>query len=81
MEELDGALFRVPELVDHRAAFDGQLTSEARVLDPGAEARICRAAGELYPGLQIRVHTTVCRPEDRPMYPGKRQLLRHPGTV
>ena len=81
MEELDGALFRVPELVDHRASFDGQLTIEARVLDPGAEAQLCHAAGELYPELQIRVHTTVCRPEDRPMYPGKRQLLRHPGTV
>lgn len=74
MEELDSLLFRVPELVDHRASFDGRLIIEARTLCSGLEAKLRSAAKARYPDLQIQVHTSVCQLSDRPMYPGKRYL-------
>ena len=74
MEELDSVLFRIPELVDHRASFDGRLIIEARTLCSGLEAKLRSAAKALYPDLQIQVHTSVCQLSDRPMYPGKRYL-------
>ena len=75
MEELDSVLFRIPELVDHRASFDGRLIIEARTLWSGLEAKLRSAAKARYPDLQIQVHTSVCQLSDRPMYPGKRYLL------
>ena len=75
MEALDSRLFHIPALADYRASFDGGLRLEARVLNPGSEARICRAAKELYPELQLQVHASVCQPADRPMYPGKRHVM------
>ena len=75
MEELDSVLFRIPELIDHRASFDGRLTIEARTLRAGLEAKLRSAAKARYPDLQIQVHTSVCQLSDRPMYPGKRYLL------
>ena len=74
IEELDSKLFQIPTLVDYRASFDGRLRIEARVLDAGSEEQICSAAKELYPELQIEVHTSDCRLSDRPMYPGKRHV-------
>ena len=75
IEALDSELFRHPGLIDYRASFDGRLNLEARVLEPGAEAQLCNAAGALYPHLQIEVHASVCQPSDRPMYPGKRHII------
>ena len=74
MEELDSVLFRIPELIDHRASFDGRLIIEARMLCSGLEAKLRSAAKARYPDLQIQVHTSVCQLSDRPMYPGKRYL-------
>lgn len=75
MEELDSKLFHNKALVDYRASFDGRLTIDARVLNPGSEAQLCSTAGELYPHLQVQVHTSACRRSDRPMYPGKRHIV------
>ena len=75
MEALDSKLFHISTLTDYRASFDGRLNIEARVLEPGAEAQLCNAAGALYPHLQIEVHASVCQPSDRPMYPGKRHIV------
>ena len=76
IEELDSKLFRIPELVDYRASFDGQLTIETRMLDVGAERQIYSAARSLYPDLQIEVHASVCQLSDRPMYLGKRHIVQ-----
>ena len=76
IEELDSALFGIPALVDYRASFDGQLTIEARTLCAGQEEQLCSAAKGRYPDLQICVHATLCLPSDRPMYLGKRHIVR-----
>ena len=75
IEDLDSKLFEIGELVDYRAAFDGQLTIEARTLTGGMEGQIRGAIKALYPDLQIAVHTSLCRLSDRPMYLGKRHIV------
>lgn len=76
IEALDSGLFRIPELVDYRASFDGQLNIEARTLCKGQETQIYNAAKALYPDLQIEVLTSLCRHSDRPMYLGKRCIVQ-----
>ena len=76
MEELDSSLFRIPELVDYRASFDGQLTLEARMLAPGLETQIYHAAKAMHPDLRIRVCVSASQPSDRPMYLGKRHIVQ-----
>ena len=74
IEELDSALFRIPELVDYRVSFSGALTIEAKTRSTGMEQEICRAAKSLYPDMQISVCTSLCQRSDRPVYSGKRYL-------
>ena len=76
IEELDSKLFRIPELVDYRVSFDGGLTIEARTLCEDLKKQIYDAAKEIYPDLQIHVHTSFCQPSDRPMYLGKRHIVQ-----
>ena len=76
IEELDGQLLRIPELVDYRASFDGKLTIEARTLCEGVQRQIYDGAKEIYPELQINVHSSLCRQSDRPMYLGKRHIVQ-----
>ena len=73
--ELDSALFRIPELVDYRAAWDGKLAIDAYGDIPSKEA-VLMAVKELYP--QEKVCISVC-PTDaaqRPVYLGKRHIIR-----
>jgi len=74
--ELDSILFRIPKLADYRAAFDGHLSIEARVLDSELDTQISCAAKMLYPDLQIQVSASVCQLSDRPMYLGKRHIVQ-----
>lgn len=76
IEDLDSACFRIEGLVDHRASLDGSLTIEARTVCPGLEARIHDAVTSLYADLEVVVHASLCRHSDRPMYMGKRHILR-----
>ena len=76
IEELDSKLFHIPELVDYRASFDGKLTIEARTLCEGVQRQIYDEAKEIYPELQINVHSSLCRQSDRPMYLGKRHIVQ-----
>jgi hypothetical protein len=76
MEELDSRLFRIPELVDYRASFEGGLIIEARTLSEGLQMQILGAAKALYPDLQMEVHTSSCLHSDRPMYLGKRHIVQ-----
>ncbi|MBR2048366.1 MAG: AMP-binding protein [Oscillospiraceae bacterium] len=75
IEKLDSVLFRIPDLVDYRASFDGGLRIEAYTLCPGLETQISAAAKRLYPALNIEVHTALCQPFHRPMYLGKRYAV------
>ena len=74
MERLDSAFFPVPDLIDHRASFDGRLLIEARCLDPEAAENILAAARRLYPELEICVTAVPAARDQRPMYPGKRHI-------
>lgn len=76
MEKLDGVLFRIPELVDYRASFDGQLTIEARTVPSGTETEIARTVRTVYPDLKTVVQTALCLNSDRPMYLGKRHIVQ-----
>ena len=76
IEELDSQLFQIPGLADYRASFDGRLIIEARTLCEGLQLRILGAAKALYPDLQMEVHTSSCLHSDRPMYLGKRHIVR-----
>ena len=75
MEKLDEALFRIPGLVDCRAEFDGVLRIGARVLEPGLEVEIERAASACFPTLPVHVSCAICSMKDGPMYPGKRYVI------
>lgn len=75
MEKLDEALFRIPGLVDCRAEFDGALRIGARVLEPGLEVEIERAASACFPTLPVHVSCAICSMKDGPMYPGKRYVI------
>ena len=76
MEELDSQLFRILDLADYRASFDGRLIIEARTLCEGLQMQILGAAKGLYPDLQMEVHTSSCLHSDRPMYLGKRHIVK-----
>ena len=76
IEELDSKLLHIPELVDYRASFDGKLTIEARTLCEGVQRQIYDGAKEIYPELQVNVHSSLCRQSDRPMYLGKRHIVQ-----
>ena len=76
METLDSQLFRIPGLADYRASFDGRLHIEARTLWEGLRMQLFDAAKAVYPDLQIEVQTSRCLRSDRPMYLGKRHMVR-----
>ena len=75
MEKLDSALFAIPELVDYRAVWDGRLGIQARTLAEGLEEAIALRCRECCPGVEVRVDTAPCQPEDRPLYLGKRHII------
>ena len=76
METLDSQLFRIPGLADYRASFDGRLCIEARTLCEGLRMQIFHAAQAVCPDLPIEVQTSRCLRSDRPMYLGKRHVVR-----
>ena len=76
MEALDSQMFRVPGLVDYRACFDGTLTLECACLDTHIEGQIYDAARRACPELEISVAAIPANPESRPMYLGKRYVLK-----
>ena len=76
IEELDSQLFRIPGLADYRASFDGRLIIEARTLCEDLRIQIFNVAKVRCPDLQIEVHTSSCLHSDRPMYLGKRHIVK-----
>jgi phenylacetate-coenzyme A ligase PaaK-like adenylate-forming protein len=76
LEELDSHLFRIPGLADYQASFDGQLHIEARTLCEGMRTQLFDAAKALYPDFPIEVQTAPSLQSDRPMYLGKRHIVR-----
>ncbi len=75
MEELDSALFGIPQLIDYRATLDGELYLEARSLGP-CEEEILKKAQGICPNRTIHVHTSPSLTADRPMYLGKRHIVQ-----
>ena len=73
IEELDSALFRIPELVDYRAKWDGKLTIEAYGNLPSGKA-ISAAVKILYPHLEVSVRVTPSEQTHHPAYLGKRHM-------
>lgn len=76
IEVLDSALFRIPGLVDYRASYDGCLHIEARVRDMEIKDQIHAALALLYPHIPAKIHISASLPQDRPMFLGKRHVVR-----
>lgn len=76
MEALDSALFSVPTLVDYTARHENGLHIGAKTLHPGQENLLYSAAHSLYPNLSIYIETSAASCDDRPLYPGKRYILK-----
>ena len=76
MEALDSALFSVPTLVDYTARHENGLHIGAKTLHPGQENLLYSAAHSLYPNLSIYIETSAASCDDRPLYPGKRHILK-----
>lgn len=74
IEELDSILFHIPELVDYRASFDGKLHIQASITHGNMEYRIQQTLQQQFPQMAVLITTALFRPEDRPMYLGKRYL-------
>ncbi len=75
MEALDSALFRIPQLVDFRAEFDGKLRIEASVTAPDCEKQLLKTVRRLYGEADILLTMHLAASTDRPLYPGKRHIL------
>ena len=75
IEELDSALFHIPELVDYRAFWDGKLSVEAYG-KMSSEADIQAAVKKLYPWTEASVCVFPVGKEQRPVYLGKRHIIR-----
>ncbi len=76
MEALDSALFRIPQLVDFRAEFDGKLRIVASVTAPDCEKQLLKTVRRLYGETDILLTTHLAASTDRPLYPGKRHILK-----
>ena len=74
MEKLASALFTLETLIDYRASFDGSLRLEASTLDGSGGKRLEETAREVCPGKNVTVQVSPARPEDVPMYFGKRHI-------
>ena len=75
IEELDSALFHIPELVDYRAFWDGKLSVEAYG-NLSSGTAIQAAVKKLYPWTEASVCVFPAGKEQRPVYLGKRHIIR-----
>ena len=76
IEELDSILFPIPGLVDYRAGFDGKLHLQCLSLTSVADA-VSAAVRQKYPGMETEITEETAAGTHRPMYPGKRCVLRN----
>lgn len=76
VEKLDSALFPIPGLIDYRVCFDGTLTIEARVGKPGLRDAISSIVRREYPCFPVCVREEICEEKHRPLYLGKRYVIR-----
>ena len=74
MEALDSCLFRIPELVDYRAGFDGTLRIDANCT-ASVEETILAAAQKCYPAMDVSVSVEQSHLAQRPCYLGKRWII------
>ena len=74
MEALDSTLFRIPELVDYQARFDGKLhlhcLCRGRIMDSVSDV-----LRQKYPLLEAEITARSVTREHRPLYLGKRHIL------
>jgi hypothetical protein len=74
MEDMDSALFAIPELVDYRASLDDALRLECLCRDLRIADRIRGVVAARYPGVRVEVSVRAATRDHRPMYLGKRYV-------
>ena len=75
IEALDSLLFAIPGLVDYRAAFDGKFALNCLTREPMTD-RILAAVRGKYPGLEVEVSAALATRQHRPLYLGKRHVVK-----
>ena len=76
IEELDNILFPIPDLVDYRASMDGECILHCLSLAPITES-IFVAVQQKYPGRKVVISEETADRNHRPLYLGKRHILRN----
>ncbi len=74
--QLDSLLFPIPQLVDYRASFGKELVIQAFVTDMGAREALKERLRRFCPGLPCSLEVSPASPEARPLYLGKRHILK-----
>lgn len=75
IEELDGVLFSIPELVDYRVSFQEKLYINCLGSDLDIVDAVRATIQKIYPGLDVDITVSLSSRACRPMYPGKRYVL------
>jgi len=76
IERLDSVLFGIEELVDYKAAYDGTLNIRLSVNGSTDLSKPEALVHRLYPELKTEFQLKTFSLDDRPMYPGKRYIIR-----
>lgn len=74
--DLDSLLFSVPELIDYQAFLGKTLHIQACMTDTAVLPELLQRISSKYPGLSITGEANLYNINDRPMYPGKRHILK-----
>ena len=76
IEKLDSAIFPVDGIVDYQVAYDRELRLELSCLAQPDRKALETIIKELYPQTKIQLSLRAFDYADKPMYPGKRCILR-----
>ena len=75
IEELDSLLFPIPGLVDYRASLDGGFVLHCLTLEP-IKDKVLAVLRQSYPRMEVKITEETVDRNHRPLYLGKRCLLR-----
>lgn len=73
IEKLDGVLFALPQVIDYRAAYDGDLCLDVYIKEDCP--RFAGLLQSLYPNVKAEIRFHRAAWTDHPAYPGKRHIL------
>ena len=80
IKKLDECLFSIPWIIDYRASTqNGTIFLEIHFLSEGSEQEILESVRAVYPELTLKIILQKASAADRPVYGGKRSILKREG--